>query len=61
MKKQLHTFIMGSFTLFAIYLYYLSATPIPPQLTIKDVPSMNVQNEEKNALKYLNELRTGAV
>jgi uncharacterized protein YkwD len=60
MKKQLHTFIMGSFTLFAIYLYYVSATPVPSQLTIKDVPSINVQEEEKNALNYLNELRMGA-
>jgi len=60
MQKQYHTFIMGSFTLFAIYLYYLSATPMPPQLQIKDVPSMNVLNEEQNALNYLNELRTGA-
>jgi uncharacterized protein YkwD len=60
MKKQLHTFIMGGFALFAIYLYYLSAAPYPPQLKIKDVPSMNVQNEEQNALNYLNELRIGA-
>jgi len=38
MQKQSHTFILGTITLFAIYLYYLSATPIPPKLTIKDVP-----------------------
>ena len=60
MKKQLHTFIMGGFTIFAIYLYYLSATPITPQLIIKDVPTIKVQEEEINALNYLNELRTGA-
>ncbi|CAA6826056.1 MAG: Putative periplasmic protein [uncultured Sulfurovum sp.] len=60
MKKQLHTFIMGSFTLFAIYLYYLSATPLPPQLTIKDVPSIDVNNQEQKALTYLNTLRKGA-
>ena len=60
MQKQYHTFIMGSFTLFAIYLYYLSATPVLPQLQIKDVPTMNVQSEEEHALNYLNELRTGA-
>ena len=60
MKKQLHTFIMGGFTLFAIYLYYLSASPLPSQLKIKDVLKINVQNEEKNALNYLNDLRIGA-
>jgi uncharacterized protein YkwD len=61
MKKQLHTFIMAGFTLFAIYLYYLSANPIPPQqLTIKNVPSMNLKNEERQALSYLNSLRKGA-
>ena len=60
MQKQLHTFIMGGFTLFSIYLYYLSAIPITPQLEIKDVPLLNINNEEKNALNYLNELRTGA-
>jgi len=60
MQKKLHTFIMGAFTLFAIYLYYLSAPPVLPQLQIKDVPSINVQTQEVNALNYLNELRTGA-
>jgi len=60
MKKQSHTFIMGGFTIFAIYLYYLSATPLPPQLTIKDVPKINIQTEEQNALSYLNSLRVGA-
>ncbi len=59
MKKQLHTFIMGGFTLFAIYLYYLSATPLP-QLEIKDVPLMDIKTEEQNALEYLNYLRSGA-
>ena len=60
MQKQLHTFIMGAFTLFAIYLYYLSATPISPKLTIKETPNINVQQEEQNALDYLNQLRQGA-
>ncbi|CAA6804026.1 MAG: Putative periplasmic protein [uncultured Sulfurovum sp.] len=60
MKKQFHTFIMGGFTLFAIYLYYLSATPIPQKLKIKEVPQLNVPLEEQNALKYLNFLRVGA-
>jgi len=60
MQKQLHTFIMGGFTLFAIYLYSLSATPIPPKLTIKDVPKIEIKTEEKNALTYLNKLRVGA-
>jgi len=60
MKKQLHTFIMGGFALFAIYLYYLSAIPLPPQPTIKETPLINTQEEEKNALHYLNTLRIGA-
>lgn len=60
MRQRLHTFIMGGFTLFAIYLYYVSAAPLPPQLKIKDVPTINTSTEEKNALKYLNSLRAGA-
>lgn len=60
MKKQFHTFIMGGFTLFAIYLYYLSASPLPQTLIIKDVPRLNIQQEENNALNYLNALRIGA-
>lgn len=62
MKKQIHTFILGSFTLFAIYLYYVSATPIPlqPVLKIKDASPMHIETEEMHALNYLNTLRTGA-
>ncbi len=62
MKREMHTFIMGGFTLFAIYLYYLSANSLPtqPQLKIKTLPTLNVQKEEKNALTYLNTLRKGA-
>jgi len=60
MQKQSHTFILGTITLFAIYLYYLSATPIPPKLTIKDVPKIDIKTEEKSALEYLNTLRVGA-
>jgi len=60
MKKNLHTFILGLFTLFSIYLYYLSATPLPPRITIKDTPTIHIENEEEKALNYLNKLRTGA-
>jgi len=60
MQKQSHTFILGTITLFAIYLYYLSAAPIPPKLTIKDVPKININLEENNTLEYLNTLRVGA-
>ncbi len=60
MQKQLHTFIMGAFTLFAIYLYYVSAKPITPKLTIKEAPTLNIKYEETNALNYLNKLRQGA-
>jgi len=59
-KKQSHTFILGTITLFVIYLYYLSAAPIPPKITIKDVPKIEIQKEEKNTLEYLNTLRVGA-
>jgi len=60
MKKQLHTFIMGLLTLFSIYLYYLSAEPILPTITIKKNTLIKVNNEEKKALNYLNHLRKGA-
>ena len=63
MKKQSHTFIMGGFALFSIYLYYLSAAPLhptSPQLQIKDVSLINIEYEEENALNYLNKLRKGA-
>ena len=60
MQKQSHTFIMGGFALFAIYLYYLSATPVTPKLTIKDTPTIDITTQEENALNYLNQLRVGA-
>ena len=60
MKNTLHTFIMGSFTLFAIYLYFLSAKPISSQITIKEFSTLNIKQEEKNSLNYLNQLRTKA-
>jgi len=60
MQRESHTFIMGGFVLFAIYLYSLSATPVTPKLTIKDVPKIDIKQEEKNALEYLNTLRVGA-
>jgi len=60
MKKQLHTFIMGLLALFSIYLYYLSAEPILPTVTIKKNTLINVNNEEQKALNYLNHLRQGA-
>lgn len=60
MKKQSHTFIMGGFTLFAIYLYYLSAAPLPKPYTIKETKSLNTTQEEQQAFKYLNSLRVGA-
>jgi len=60
MKKQLHTFIMGLLTLFSVYLYYLSAEPLLPTVTIKKNTLLNVANEEQKALNYLNKLRHGA-
>ena len=60
MKNDLHTFIMGMLTLFAIYLYFLSAEPMPPQITIKEFSTLNIKQEENNTLNYLNQLRTKA-
>ena len=60
MKNNLHTFIMGMFTLFAIYLYFLSAEPLPPQVTIKKFSTLNIKQEETNTLNYLNKLRSKA-
>ena len=60
MKKNLHTFIMGSLTLFAIYLYTISASAIPPKFQIKESLSLKPDSEENLALNYLNRLRIGA-
>jgi uncharacterized protein YkwD len=65
MKQTIHTGIMGALTLFAIYLYYLSATPLttqesgPTLLKIKEMPILNTKKEEYKALQYLNKLRQG--
>jgi len=60
MKNTLHTFIMGMLTLFAIYLYFLSAEPLPSTVTIKEFSTLDIKNEELNTLNYLNKLRTKA-
>ena len=61
MKNNLHTFIMGMLTLFSIYLYFLSAEPLPSShVTVKQFSTINIKKEELNALKYLNRLRTKA-
>ena len=60
MKNNLHTFIMGMFTLFAIYLYFLSAEPLPSHVTIKEFSTLNIKQEETNTLNYLNKLRMNA-
>ncbi len=60
MKQKIDTFIMGILTLFSIYLYHLSASPISPTIEIKKTPLIQVVTEEKKALNYLNELRQGA-
>ena len=57
MKINLHTFIMGMLTLFAIYLYFLSAEAISSKITIKEFPTLNIEQEEKKTLNYLNMLR----
>ncbi len=60
MKNNLHTFIMGILTLFALYLYFLSAEPLSSQITIKEFSTLNIEQEEQNTLNYLNKLRTKA-
>ncbi len=60
MKNTLHTFIMGMLTLFAIYLYFLSAGPLSSQIIIKEFSTLNIKEEEENTLNYLNQLRTKA-
>ena len=47
-------------TLFAIYLYFLSVESLPSQVKIKEFSTLNIKNEELNALNYLNRLRTNA-
>ena len=60
MKKNLQTFIMGSLTLFAIYLYSLSDISVPPNIKRKEAPPINTTSEEDFALNYLNRLRIGS-
>jgi len=60
MKQNIRTFLLGGLALFSIYLYYLSASPLPPKLQVKDTPSIDVSQEEHNAFNYLNTLRIGA-
>jgi len=60
MKRKSNTYLLGGLTLFAIYLYHLSATPLPPKLDIKKTQTLHIINEEKNAFNYLNTLRVGA-
>ncbi len=47
-------------TLFAIYLYFLSVESLPSQVKIKEFSTLNIKNEELNALNYLNRLRNNA-
>lgn len=60
MKQNIRTFLLGGLALFSVYLYYLSASPLPPKLQVKDTPSINTYQEEQNAFNYLNTLRMGA-
>lgn len=60
MIKNLRTLILGIITLFTIYLYFLSANAKTPTNTIKITPSLNIEQEEQQALAYLNSLRQGA-
>ena len=60
MIKNLRTLILGTITLFTIYLYFLSANPTTKTIKIKIIPNMNIEHEEKEALAYLNSLRKGA-
>ena len=59
MIKNLRTFILGTLSVSMIYFYFLSANATP-QKNIKITPLLNINNQEENALKYLNKLRQGA-
>ncbi|HIP41236.1 MAG TPA: CAP domain-containing protein [Campylobacterales bacterium] len=61
MKKQtVHTMIMGLLTLFAGYLYLVADTPPIQKIIIKEDPLLDIVVEEKEALSYLNKLRTSS-
>jgi len=60
MKNIIHTLVMGLLTLFCAYLYILAETPIVENIIIKENPKIDVKEEEKEALEYLNKLRVGA-
>jgi len=59
-KQNIQTLIMGGLTLFAVYLYHLSASPLPTKIEFKKIPLIKVNKEEKQAFNYLNRLREGA-
>jgi len=63
MKQYIHTLIMGSLTIFSLYLYFLSTQPLQAEVEIKQFPTLNIEKEEQLALNYLNYLRvkTGLV
>jgi len=60
MRQTIHTLIMGSLTLCAIYLYAISTQPLQAEIEHKPFPILNITKEEQLALNYLNHLRMQA-
>jgi len=60
MKKNSRILLLGTITLFSMYLYFLSANNIPQKPIQKSISLLNTQQEERLALGYLNQLRIGA-
>ncbi|SFV67191.1 putative periplasmic protein [hydrothermal vent metagenome] len=59
-RENLRTVLLGILTILLIYLYFFSLTPAQKYRRKKEIPILNTQYEEEQALNYLNKLRQGA-
>jgi len=60
LRKNLRTVLLGTLTLLLIYLYFFSLAPTQEYKQTKEIPTLDSQHEEQQALNYLNQLRQGA-
>jgi len=60
LKKNLRTILLGTLTLLLVYIYFFSSEPIQKYKPKKEIPTLDSQYQEKEALNYLNRLRQGA-
>ena len=58
--KNLQTILLGTVTLFLIYLYFFYLQPTEQNKQKKEISTINTKKEEQQALNYLNKLRQGA-